>query len=210
MKESRTVTNILLICLVLIMLSLATFGVAVARYNKKIKDHKEEIGAPFDIELWWDPGSTFLKEYVEQISQTEFVTIAKSDKEIVAPNTSGSMILRVKGCTKVPFRLTLNLEEMYSDNWKTAPDGETYHPIVLKATTDLRGPEISVTIQDDLLVDVGVFDANLQIDGQVKITWEWPYHTGDQDDDADTYMGSLGADATYGLKATAAATQVNY
>lgn len=194
--------------MVLIMLALATFGISVARYTKKTKPDTTKVTGQFDIELWWDPASTFLKEYVKQVSPTQFTTIAKSDKEIVAPNTSGSMILRVKGCTKVPFRLMLNVEQIYSDNWKTAPDGETYHPITLKVTTDLRGPEQILEMQGSL-VDVGVFDANLELDGQVVITWEWPYHTGEQNDDADTYMGSLGAQATYGLNATASATQVN-
>lgn len=210
MKESRVITNILMICLVLIMSALAIFGITVARYTSRVRVQKVDNGLLFNIDLSWDPSSTFLKEYVEQVSATEFISIAKSDKEIVAPNTSGSMILNVKGCTRVPFRLTLNLEEVYSDNWKTAPDGETYHPIVLKATSNLRGTEMPVTIQQGLLVDVGVFDSNLEIDGQVKIIWEWPYHTDNQADDADTYMGSLGDKATYELKATATAAQVNY
>ena len=207
MKESRTITNILLICLVLIMLSLTALGAVVAQYTQVTQPKKEENKLPFNIEMWWDPTSTFLKEYVVQTSPTEFKTIAKSDNEIVAPNTSGSIILRVMGCASVPFSLVVNLEEIYSDNWKTGPNGEEYHPILLNATSNLRGPEKSVEITNGT-INLGVFEVNLELDGEVKITWEWPYHTSDAADDADSYMGSLGAEATYGINSMATATQV--
>ena len=208
-NSSKVFIRVSVICCAILMLSVIGMGFTLAKYVKTSNRDKEEASvAKFGVVMTWS-GDAFAKDYT--ISGSSSLSVkSELGGDKIAPGTTGTITLTVSGKSEVAFNLTINLTELYSDNWKTAENGSVYHPIVLSAKTTISNAFTQtgtndLTISTDNKINVKDFAAGETISGAVVITWEWPGEIDDDTNSADTYMSGL--DATYSITANAIASQ---
>lgn len=203
MEDSKKKKIIIIVITITIFLLLLTVTLIVVFAEKISNSTKPEI------QMNWDCVGAFSNEYTSiKMIPSGVETIVKSDVDVVAPSLSGMIVLNLSGCSSLPLNLSLKVTQTYSDNWKTSADGEVYHPIVLTAFTNIAGVRRQLQIDSEGNIIFDDFEPFTVLDGNVEIVWHWPEHVSEENDLFDTYMSSVGHDATYALKAEATLVQV--
>ena len=209
MKKSKKITGVLLACCALLMVAIAGLGVTLAKYVKNVQPRNDSARvAAFGVELAWSSNDSIFKASydadttVEGISTT--VQSSNGTDTIIAPGTSGQVVLNLSGTSEVAFQLVINITEEYSNNWKESADGGEYHPIAYNLTSTAKAGDADITLTTgSSTVNV---PAGVALSGSITITWEWAFEGGK--DTADTYMSSVSG-ATYSITASATATQID-
>ena len=211
MKNSRKITSILLACCALLMVAIAGLGVTLAKYTKSAPARNDSARvAAFGVNLEWSAeGSIFKAEYAADTTAegiTAAVKSANGTDAVIAPGTTGSVVLNLSGTSEVAFKLDISIIEQYSNNWKksAATDADEYHPITYSVTSTAKAGDDDITLGQS-----GDFTTNIApgvvLSGSITISWSWPFAG---DDTADTYMSGVSG-ATYSITASATATQID-
>ena len=130
------------------------------------------------------------------------VVSANSTEQVVAPGTSGSMLININGEAEVNSRIVVNAESTEQIEL-TAP--VAYRPIqwTLKVTNNEVGGSavdgLSTTTTDDfedivtLLEKVGSDNiaANKRTNVNLELSWEWAFEIDDTTNEYDTMLGDL-------------------
>lgn len=211
-KKKKIIIIVITITILLLLLTvtlIVVFAEKISNSTKKDNSEKPYHPAPYEIKMNWDSVGAFSNEYTSsKMIPSGVETIVKSDVDVVAPSLSGMIVLNLSGCSHMPLNLSLKVTQTYSDNWKTSADGEVYHPIVLTAFTNIAGVRRQLQIDSEGNIVFDDFEPFTVLEGNVEIVWHWPEHVSEENDLFDTYMSSVGHDATYALKAEATLVQV--
>lgn len=209
-KKKKIIIIVITITILLLLLTVTLIVVFAKKDSTKNNDSENpDNPAPYEIQMNWDCVGAFSNEYTSlKMIPSGVETIVKSDVDVVAPSLSGMIVLNLSGCSSLPLNLSLKVTQIYSDNWKTSADGEVYHPIVLTAFTNIAGVRRQLQIDSEGNIIFDDFEPFTVLDGNVEIIWHWPEHVSEENDLFDTYMSSVGHDATYALKAEATLVQV--
>lgn len=198
-------------------------GGTFAKYVTKGTGSDTARVAKFGVQVTAN-GETFAKEYVKDDS-TEGITansVISTDK-VVAPGTKGNMAsMTLAGTPEVAVRVTYNADLALSTNW-TVEGGAVYCPIIIKVNGEaINGAEYETLAAFEAAVEAEIkgytkeYKAGTDLasvkDDSLKVSWEWPFSTGDANDAKDTFLGNQAAAdnaATITLTVDTTVTQID-
>lgn len=120
----------------------------------------------------------------------------------IAPGTTGSMTIQIKGQAEVASQISFNLVDGYSDISYTEGGGTVnYHPIVWSAkdgATNILEKGTLAQLETKLEAYKINNDAGSTVDKTITITWAWALVNSDQNANKyDTYLGNAVAGTGY-------------
>ena len=185
----------------------------------------------------------FAKEYDSDTNDYTGKTVvakANTNYKVVAPGTKSSdtapLAVTLKGTPEVAVKVTYEAGVVTLANWQDK-DGHFYCPLIFKITNGTNTTTVSTaneginsaeTFQNAIKNAIekvsATYAPNTDLatatDHGLKVTWEWPFETGDTDEEKaannikDTYLGDMAAKGGVGvptvtLGVTATVTQVD-
>ncbi len=148
-------------------------------------------------------GETFKTEYAKDDTSFSIAanTVVSTDK-VVAPGTKGTMAsMTLSGTPEVAARVSYEGHFDVSDNWTV--DGAFYCPLVIKVgETAIYGSACTSAAEFENAVNAAIngtskdyaagtdLSADTIKGDSLEVSWEWPFTTGDENDQKDTALGN--------------------
>lgn len=194
--------------LVAVLISTSAISGTYAKYVTAETGTDTARVAKFGVEITAN-GNMFAKGYKEadvvsiETESGASVWSSNGDK-LVAPGTSGTMAtMTLNGQPEVDVWVTYEATVTINDNWKD-DEGNRYFPLKISvdgipvnyAVTD-EPAVIAAAIKTAIDAHTNKYEAGKDLatvgGDAVKVTWEWPYSTGDDNDKKDTDLGDKAA-----------------
>ena len=219
MKKNKMMRNTAALG-VAVLLTASVLSGTLAKYTTSVTGKDEARVAKFGVVIT-ESGAMFADEYETDDTSVigtiakSVVTSGKTGDAVVAPGTTGELVnATISGTPEVAVRVqyepTLTLT-----GWK-AEDNSEYCPIVitvgdktygLTGMKDINGiavtnaansvAELKTTVENDIKAYSKSYAPNTDLstigtNGYVHASWNWAF---ENDDEKDTYLGKLAADA---------------
>ncbi len=172
-------------------------------------------------------GETFADAYKdEKVARTETTATVVADTEgtkVVAPGTKGNMAsMTLTGKPEVDVEVKYEATVEISSNWLDG-NGKFYFPLVIKVNdtdVDLSTANDAASVKSAIETAINkyskTYEANTDLSAvsadSLKVSWEWPFTTGADNDVKDTDLGNqatLGNAATISLSVKTTVTQID-
>lgn len=212
--------------LVGVMLSTSAISGTYAKYVTADEGSDTARVAKFGVEVSVS-GSTFANEYAKDDNSftlaANSVVSCDSDENVVAPGTQDEMAaIEITGTPEVAVRVTYDATVDLNDNW-VDEDGNFYCPLIIYINENpiyglgFDSAEAMETALMNIIKDYSKdYEAKTTLedmaDENLAIRWEWPFSTGAENDERDTYLGDQAADGEHGsisIDVSATVTQIN-
>jgi len=198
------------VMLVLVLLTSSVISGTFAKYVTSETGTDSARVAKFGVTITAN-GNMFAKGYKEadtvSIETEAGASVWAIDgKDVVAPGTSGTMAtMTLEGQPEVDVWVTYDATVTINDKWVAGDPEVNYFPLVIKVDgvpvaydPDDAPADIAAAIEAAIEAHVNKYEANTVLSGvggdAVKVTWEWPYSTGDANDKLDTDLGDAAAE----------------
>lgn len=186
--------------LVAVLLTTCTISGTFAKYTTSVESSDSARVAKFGVAITAN-GTTFAKEY--QDTPENATVEVKSDVNVVAPGTGGSMAsMTLTGTPEVAVKVSYVADFTLSDNW-TVEGGSFYCPLKI----NVEGTEVNGSAYDkkgdfeaavEALINgwTKTYDAGTDLSATsvdtdaVSVSWEWPFSVNDVND---TWLGNQAA-----------------
>lgn len=114
---------------------------------------------------------------------------AGATDEIIAPGTSGYLLIQISGEAEVLAQLTVNI-----DLTKYISDGGTYRPIEWALTDGNTMPATGWTNDPETLSTTKTLAPGTSASGDYRLYWRWVFSSSDDNDKKDTVIGAKAAE----------------
>lgn len=227
MKKTKLMRAALLL-LVLTLITSCFVGGTFAKYVTEGDSTDSARVAKWGVKID-AKGGTFAREYNAKAAVgTITKSVVSTEKNVVAPGTSGSMVaVKLSGTPEVAVRVNYTVD-FKVENWTV--DGKFYCPLNIKVggawydgtgyeSADAFARDVSKAISD--LSDNYAAGTDLSGARVPSVSWEWPFentNTSDstpagvknpQTNEKDTKLGNLEKAPTVYLKVTTTVTQID-
>lgn len=214
--KRNTMMRIASVLLVAVLLSTCTISGTFAKYVTKDEGMDAARVAKFGVVVDV-AGTMFAETYDNVASGNDAVGVVEANitvnsdgtgayTKLVAPGTNGKMAdIKISGQPEVDVEVTYEAK-VDLNGWATDTDSY-YCPLVITINNDkyyldaYTGEEEAENVIEAAIKDyTQTYNANTDLgtkaEENLKISWEWPFTTGEDNDIKDTYLG----DAAAGLK----------
>lgn len=209
-NNGRKVALLTALVLIVTLVSTSLLGGTLAKYvTSKAVDETARV-AKWGVEVDLTATNLFLDEY----TGTANPAVKASGTLVVAPGTSGSMVLEITGTPEVAFEVVFDKGTSAANGWtyKADPSDPVYEPVVWTVNgTDYSGNFAGLLTYLETTLNKS-YDANDTVDDDLTIAWSWAFSTNGANDIGDTYYGDQAATATapnFVVDFTFTATQLN-
>ena len=225
MKKNKTM-RVASLLLVAVLLTTCVISGTYAKYVTSGTTSDAARVAKFGVEVTAS-SDLFLDMYETDDANYDgtYSVVASNDDNVVAPGTEGDIAAAgLAGKPEVAVRVSYeNVAFDLGDNWVVGEDDDFYCPLVITVNdTEIKGSSYTAVEDFEAAVAAAIedveadFDPNTDLstttDGNVEVSWAWPFSTSATNDIADTELGDAAADgtaATVSLKYDVTVTQID-
>lgn len=191
-----------LVIVAMVLMVALVVGMGAMTYSKYISTH--DVPAQTATAAKWGFvvtaktenlfGSTYKSDNTDTfatINETGDVVVQASvgaTDEIVAPGTSGYLLIEVSGQAEVLAQLTVNIDLI-----NNISDGAAYLPIEWALTNGNTMPADGWTTNPETLSSTETLAPGTDATSNYRLYWRWAFSSGDANDKKDTVIGAKAA-----------------
>ena len=211
MKNKKLVMILAMVLMVTLVIGMGAMTYARYVSSYEVPTHSA-TAAKWGFVVGVETADLFATEYDEADDDTyatvdetgNIVVKASSTANIVAPGTTGYLLIETEGVAEVKAKMTIDITVA-----KTISDGAGYNPIqwaLVKSGTAPVDGDWTTVAAGGKITKVFDLDAGTQAPGNYELHWRWAFTTSTENDQKDTAIGMKSKDATVSAATVATAT----